>query len=86
MLEVCLRFNKKTTCIRLQYQTDIVTGVLALGAPIAMWESSAMKGSSNLDFKSKYPMSVGALIMSLGVLPMTLGWPRNYIPIQVQKN
>jgi hypothetical protein len=23
--------------------------------------------------------------MSLGVLPMTLGWPHNYIPIQVQK-
>jgi hypothetical protein len=62
-----------------------VTGVLALGAPIAMWESSAMKGSSNLDFKSNYPMSFGALTMSLGVLPMTLGWPHNYIPIQVQK-
>jgi hypothetical protein len=67
------------------FKPDIVTGVLALGAPIAMSESSAMKGSSNLDFKSNYPMSFGALTMSLGVLPMTLRWPHNYIPIQVQK-
>jgi hypothetical protein len=44
-----------------------------------------MKDSSNLDFKSNYPVSLGALTMSLGVLPMTLGWPHNYIPIQVQK-
>jgi hypothetical protein len=67
------------------FKPDIVTGVLALGASIAIWESSAMKGSSNLDFKPNYPMSFGALTMSMGVLPMTLGWPHNYIPIQVPK-
>jgi hypothetical protein len=44
-----------------------------------------MKDPSNLDFKSNYPVSLGALTMSLGVLPMTFGWPHNYIPIQIQK-
>ena len=59
--------------------------MLPLGAPFTMWESSAMKDSNNLDFKSNYPMSLRALTMSLGVLPMKLGWPHNYIPIQLQK-
>jgi hypothetical protein len=59
--------------------------MLPLGAPLTMWESSAMMDSSNLDFKSNYPMSLGALTLSLGVLPLTLGWPHNYIPIQVHK-